>query len=124
MFMRAYTQEHGTPPTLRELCKEMGWASTNAAQDTLNALIRKGWCKRGAAHGRSRAYIAIDPVTEMEAATRHEVKVRAYCLAGYKAAMHLAPDTSLMPIDQHRFDTWWRDHRTALLAPYTEGTHT
>lgn len=37
-----YWEEHGTMPTLREICARFGMASTRAATDHVNALVRKG----------------------------------------------------------------------------------
>lgn len=37
----------GLPPTLREICAEFGFVSTNAANDHLVALEKKGFIRRG-----------------------------------------------------------------------------
>lgn len=34
--------DRGLPPTVREICQWFGWASTNAANQTLGALCKKG----------------------------------------------------------------------------------
>jgi repressor LexA len=39
--------ERQRPPTLREICAELGTASTNGATDHLNALEKKGFISRG-----------------------------------------------------------------------------
>lgn len=36
----------GMPPTLREVCAEFGWSSTQAASDHVDALERKGFVAR------------------------------------------------------------------------------
>jgi repressor LexA len=53
-FIAWHVEEHGMPPTLRELCKEFGWSSTSAASDVLNVLADKGHLRR--ASGRARAW--------------------------------------------------------------------
>ena len=41
-FIREHTAQHGYPPTLTEICREMGWASKNAAIYPLRRLAMKG----------------------------------------------------------------------------------
>jgi len=38
--------ETGTPPSMREICDEIGVSSTNTASDHLKALEKKGWLAR------------------------------------------------------------------------------
>lgn len=38
--------ETGTPPSMREICDEIGAASTNTASDHLKELVKKGWLAR------------------------------------------------------------------------------
>jgi len=40
------TEEHGTPPTIRELCEEMGCSSPNAMSGHFKALEAAGLLKR------------------------------------------------------------------------------
>jgi repressor LexA len=42
-----------TVPTVREICKEMGYSSTKSGQDVLEALERKGWISRDGGKARS-----------------------------------------------------------------------
>lgn len=57
-FLLAYQMEHGYPPTLREICTHFGMASTRAASDHLEALVRKGVIRRKA--DLSRGIIFVD----------------------------------------------------------------
>ncbi len=41
-FIRASRNANGFPPTVREICIQFGWASANAADCHINALIDKG----------------------------------------------------------------------------------
>lgn len=41
-FLRRYQRENCMPPTMREICLEFGFTSTNAAFEHLSALERKG----------------------------------------------------------------------------------
>lgn len=41
-FIRRYLAERGFPPSVRNICDWFGWRSTNAAEDHLRALERKG----------------------------------------------------------------------------------
>lgn len=43
----ASVRTRGYPPTLREICAEMGFKSTRAASDYLWALQNKGWIRLG-----------------------------------------------------------------------------
>lgn len=36
----------GSAPTLREICREMGWKAVGSAQDAISALIEKGWLSK------------------------------------------------------------------------------
>jgi repressor LexA len=51
-YLGRHLEEHGYPPTLREICSEFGMRSTRAASDHLHALERKGFISR--ARDRSR----------------------------------------------------------------------
>lgn len=51
-FLKSYTDEEGYPPTIRDICSEFGFSSTNAASRHLNALEKKGWIER---NGSARA---------------------------------------------------------------------
>lgn len=42
-FVRAYTKEHGYPPTRAEISKAHGFNSSNAAQQHLDVLEHKGF---------------------------------------------------------------------------------
>lgn len=41
-FIRNFTAGNGYPPTRAEISRNFGWASVNAAQEHLDALVKKG----------------------------------------------------------------------------------
>jgi repressor LexA len=41
-YMRRYQDEHGVPPTLKEICLQFRFASSNAAHSHLSYLCKKG----------------------------------------------------------------------------------
>lgn len=54
LFLQNFIEEHGFPPTMKEICAEMNLSSTNAANQYLQALDRKGYVRRitkGASRG-------------------------------------------------------------------------
>jgi repressor LexA len=60
-WMRAYQQEFGMPPTLREMADAFGWASLNSAIDNLRRLAKRGLVKH---HGKkARGWVALAEVT-------------------------------------------------------------
>jgi SOS-response transcriptional repressor LexA len=59
--IEASITEHGYPPTYREIAEAMGLFSTNAVNDLLRALERKGHIKRGGA-AKSRAIQLVQSV--------------------------------------------------------------
>ncbi len=58
-YLARHLEEHGYPPTLREICSEFGMKSTRAASDHLLALARKGYITR--TRDRSRGIELIGP---------------------------------------------------------------
>jgi repressor LexA len=52
-YIADYTTANGYPPTFRELCKGLGMSSTNAANDHLKALEKKGYIERKALASRA-----------------------------------------------------------------------
>lgn len=53
LFLWEYSEKHGFPPTIREICTELNISSTNGANDHLKALEKKGFIVRDT--GKSRA---------------------------------------------------------------------
>lgn len=41
-FINKHQKRHGFPPTRVEICKHMGWASTNSASYHISKLIKSG----------------------------------------------------------------------------------
>lgn len=58
-FLQAYTEEHGFPPTMKEIGDKFSFASTNAVTQYLVALERKGYIRRST-KGASRGIQFID----------------------------------------------------------------
>jgi len=57
-FIRERIRTQGAPPTIPEVCERFGMASTNAGNDVLNALERKGYIRR--VKGRARGIQLVD----------------------------------------------------------------
>lgn len=51
-FLSAYLERHGYPPTLREICAELGTSGNVSALNHLDALERKGYITREAGSSR------------------------------------------------------------------------
>ncbi len=66
-FIRKCIEEHGYPPTLREIGEFMGIRSTNGVNDHLRALERKGYLRRE--DMKSRALRVVDPTDGMPGAS-------------------------------------------------------
>jgi repressor LexA len=45
-FIAAHIEQHGYPPTLREICQHVGSTSTNAAACRVRSLVSKGMVGR------------------------------------------------------------------------------
>jgi repressor LexA len=72
-FIRAHIAEHGYPPTLREIAAHMGIRSTNAVNDHLRAMERKGHIRREPATSRGITLAGFDlgrPQAPLEAKLR------------------------------------------------------
>ncbi|MCP5558946.1 MAG: repressor LexA [Verrucomicrobiaceae bacterium] len=52
-FLEERARDGLSPPTIREICAEMGYQSTRAASDLIDALERKGYIKRDGNKARS-----------------------------------------------------------------------
>lgn len=55
-YLRAYSKQFGTAPSIREIGAHFGWVSTNAVNDHLDALARKGAIRRRG-EGKARGII-------------------------------------------------------------------
>lgn len=65
-FLRAYQRRWHMPPTLREVCTEFSFGSTNAAYDHLTRLARKGLVVHR--KGCARGFVARGPLATGEVA--------------------------------------------------------
>lgn len=45
-FIKQTFLSAGSMPTLREICREMGWSAVGSAQDAIRALVEKGWLQK------------------------------------------------------------------------------
>jgi len=59
-FIGAWIEKEGYPPSIREICKGVGLASTKAVKYHLDALVADGRLRRNARHAR-----AIEPTTRI-----------------------------------------------------------
>jgi repressor LexA len=59
LFLQNFVEEHGFPPTMKEMCIQMQLSSTNAANQYLQALERKGYLRRST-KGASRGIQILD----------------------------------------------------------------
>lgn len=57
-YVHSYRKAHGYSPTLREIGRHLGIASSNAVNDLLVACERKGYLQR--TPGRSRTLLPVD----------------------------------------------------------------
>ena len=62
-YLNRHLEEHGYPPTLREICSEFGMRSTRAASDHLHALERKGFISRTRDRSRGIELMGARPST-------------------------------------------------------------
>ena len=46
-YLKKFMAEHGYPPTVREICKELGLTSPATAHSHLEHLQNKGYIKKG-----------------------------------------------------------------------------
>ncbi|MBK7826859.1 MAG: transcriptional repressor LexA [Nannocystis sp.] len=76
-FISSCLDEHGYPPTLREIGEHMGIKSTNGVNDHLKALERKGYLVREELKSR-----ALRPVDAPESARKIEVPILGRVAAG------------------------------------------
>jgi len=47
-------------PTLREICKYMGWSAVGSAQDAIHALVEKGWLQKDPQKARGLSLPSLD----------------------------------------------------------------
>ncbi len=79
-FIERFLTDEGSPPTLREIGKALGIRSTNAVNDHLNALERKGAIHRH--RSRSRGITLADPPARDESSGSVEVPLIGRIAAG------------------------------------------
>lgn len=63
-YLVVHLEDHGYPPTLREICAEFGMRSTRAASDHLHALERKGYILRARDRSRGIELIGARPTPQ------------------------------------------------------------
>jgi len=98
-FLAEYLEEHGFPPTVREVCRRFGLRSTKAVTDHLAALERKGWIRRRREASRGIELIGRKPLVNRAV----ELPILGSVAAGSPSQAeqyldgHLMLDTSLLP---------------------------
>lgn len=63
-FLVRWLQEHGVPPSYREIGSSLGIRSTNGVSDHVRALERKGYIDRVGGHGSARSLRVTDAALE------------------------------------------------------------
>lgn len=66
IFINEYQQEHGWPPSVREIATAIGTSSTSVTIRHLESLVRKGAIKRGAPKKVRTIAIAPDGAAYLE----------------------------------------------------------
>lgn len=97
-FIRQFTVDNGFPPTLHELCREFGFASTNAATQFLRVLERKGHIRRPL-RGASRGIVLVE---QGDRSVAKQTTVRNLIIIAAKAATPL--DAFMQPEGQIAVD--------------------
>lgn len=94
-FIENQIRESGYPPSIREICDNFSFKSTNAVVDHLDALVRKGYLSRESS--KSRAIMVLKPVLPVPA-SREGIPVMGTIAAGQPIfASEFQLDT--LPID-------------------------
>ena len=60
-FLCRYADEHGYPPTVRELAKELGYTSTSSAFALLKELEQRGFIRRNKMCTRAITILSLSP---------------------------------------------------------------
>lgn len=72
-YIFKHQQESGIPPTLREICKHLGWAAVGSAQDVVRALRKKGILE-SSAPGKARQLVLSKLALNELSASENEAK--------------------------------------------------
>ncbi len=80
-FMRRCAEEQGFPPTIQEICKEFGLASTNGVSQILDALETKGYIKR-TAKGASRGIKFLDHTQKKKLVQQQQTGIKTLSIIG------------------------------------------
>lgn len=106
-YIRQFIQDHGYPPTVREIGRHFGIRSTNGVADHLKAMERKGYLARGSLKSRALRPITVeepDPTFNDGPAIRSDVGATITSLSDHR--QRRAPDSDggreLEPFDLGR----------------------
>jgi hypothetical protein len=67
LFIERTYIEQGLPPSVQEICDELGASSTNTAHGHLTALLSKGWLRRATSAKGSRGWVPVRVLRTMDA---------------------------------------------------------
>lgn len=91
-YMFEYTEDHGYPPTMREIGAHLGIRSTNGVNDHLKALERKGYIERDPLRSRGRWIRKTADPMPTRAELRVQLDLAAVKLAAaVRAIRYIAP---------------------------------
>lgn len=79
-FILSFTQEHGYPPSVREIAEAVGLKSPSTVHFHLKSLEEAGVITRGA--GKTRAITAVHPMESVPARPEHRIPVLGNVAAG------------------------------------------
>ena len=98
-FLVGHLQEHGFPPTVREICAEFGIKSTKGVTDHLAALERKGFIRKRPETTRWIEILDKKPILEeaVELPILGRIAAGEPALAIENAEGHLTIDRSIVP---------------------------
>ncbi|MCS6808223.1 MAG: S24 family peptidase [Bacteroidota bacterium] len=87
-FLQKYTEEHGFPPTIKEIGDRFSFASTNAVTQYLLALERKGYIRRST-KGASRGIQILDFIPQPK--PHHPPSTASYSTPAHTKALSSFP---------------------------------
>lgn len=67
LFVERQYIDQGLPPSIQEICDELGVASTNTASGHLSALEKKGWLRRATGPRGARGWVPVRVLRNLDA---------------------------------------------------------
>jgi repressor LexA len=102
-FMRQCAEEQGFPPTIQEICKQFGLASTNGVSQILDALESKGYIKR-TVKGASRGIQFLDTIHKKKLIQQQVTGIKTLTIIGEGSAEN-PMSVFMSPLGQVKIDT-------------------